>query len=546
MTASELRRYTEEVIRVIFVAALACTIQAQGPEAFRIRAHTNFLASDLLEGRGVGIRGGQLATEYLATQLELAGAKPGGENGTYFQRVPLVGIETDSAAQLSASAPGGMVNFRWLDDFVGVSPNQQAQTEFEAEALFVGHGIVAPEHKWNDYKGADVKGKVLVLFTNEPTSHPDLFGGRALTYYGRWTYKYEEALRQGARGAIIIHTTPTAGYGWEVVRSSWGREEPYVKRAAGQAALDFTGWVTQEAGEQLLGLANRSLDELLKASESPDFRPVPLGVRIRARIPSKIREIETRNVVGTVPGSDSRLAQEYVIFTAHWDHLGVGRPVNGDAIYNGAIDNATGCAIVLELARAWAALPQKPRRSAMFLFVTAEEGGLRGSEYYARNPLALPGKTALNLNYDAIYPFGQTNDIVVAGAERTTFWPVVEQIAQRMNLKISPDPRPEQGSYYRSDHFPLARVGIPAFSVRGGSEFAGKPSGYGDQIFQEFNTKHYHQPSDEFRDEWDFSGLEKVARFGMLTGLEAANQERLPTWKRGDEFLPARQKSGVR
>jgi Zn-dependent M28 family amino/carboxypeptidase len=530
------------------MALWACLspLQAQGPEAYRVRAHTKFLASDLLEGRGVGVRGGKLATEYLATQLELAGAKPAGDNGSYYQRVPLVGIETQASAQLSAVGRGETLDLRWLDDFVGVSPNQQAQTEFEAEAVFVGHGIIAPEYQWDDFKGADVKGKVLVFFTNEPTTHADLFNGRALTYYGRWTYKYEQALRQGARGAIIIHTTPTAGYGWDVVRSSWGREEPYVKLEAGQPALAFSGWVTQEAGGKLLGLANRTVDELLKASESREFRPVPLGIRIRGSISSKIRQIETRNVIGVVPGSDPKLSDQHVIFTAHWDHLGVGRPVNGDAIYNGAIDNATGCAIVLELARAWAELPQKPRRSAMFLFVTAEEGGLRGSEYYARNPVVPPGKTALNLNYDAIYPFGLTRDIVVAGAERTTFWPVVQQIAQRMNLQISPDPRPEQGSYYRSDHFSMARAGIPAFSVRGGSEFAGKPAGYGDQIFKEFNAKHYHQPSDEFRENWDFSGLEKTARFGLLAGLEAANQERLPTWNPGDEFLPARQKSGVR
>jgi Zn-dependent M28 family amino/carboxypeptidase len=532
----------------ILVAAAAAAGYAQpgGPEAFRIRAHTKFFASDLLEGRGVGVRGGELATEYLAAQLELAGARPAGDRGTYYQRVPLVGIETQPAAKLSAARGSQALNFRWLDDFVGVSPTQKAQTDFDAEAVFVGHGIVAPEYEWNDFKNTDVKGKILVAFTNEPAADPKLFNGRALTYYGRWTYKFEEALRQGALGAIIIHTTPTAGYGWDVVRSSWGREEPFVKLSPGQPSLAFTGWVTREAGEKLLQMANQSVDALLEAAESRNFRPVPLGIRIRGSIPSKVREIETRNVVGVVPGSDPNLRGEHVIFTAHWDHLGIGMPVGGDAIYNGAVDNATGCAIVLELARAWAELPQKPRRSAMFLFVTAEEGGLRGSEFYARNPIVPPGKTALNLNYDAISPFGQTADIVVAGAERTTFWPVVQQIARRMDLKISPDPRPEQGSYYRSDHFSMARAGIPAFSVRGGSEYAGKPAGYGDQIFKEFNAKHYHQPSDEYREDWDFFGLETAARFGLLAGLEAANQDRLPTWNPGDEFLAARQKSGVR
>jgi Zn-dependent M28 family amino/carboxypeptidase len=534
--------YTESVRLLLGVTfSFLAAAQVTGPDAFRIRAHTRFLASDLLEGRGVGMRGGELTTEYLATQLELAGVQPGGENGSWFQRVPLVGIETQPSSRLSA----GGIEFRWLDEFVGVSPAQQAQTDFEAEAVFAGHGIVAPEYKWNDFKDADIKGKVLVLFTNEPTTHPGLFQDRALTYYGRWTYKYEEALRQGARAVLIIHTTPTAGYGWDVVRASWGREEPYVKLRPEQPSLAFSGWLTTEAGQKLLAAAGKSVDELLKAAESRAFRPIPLGVKIRGSIVSKVREIETRNVVGVVPGSDARRQSEYVIYTAHWDHLGVGRPVNGDGIYNGAIDNATGCGIVLELARVWAGMPQKPRRSAMFLFVTAEEGGLRGSEYYGRNPLVPPGKTAVNLNYDAIYPFGQTTDIVVAGAERTTLWPVVEQAARRMNLKIAPDPRPEQGSYYRSDHFSLARVGIPAFSIRIGSEFAGRPPGFGDAIFKEFNAKHYHQPSDEFRQDWDFSGLETMARFGLLVGVDAANQERLPTWQAGDEFQPARRKSGV-
>jgi Zn-dependent M28 family amino/carboxypeptidase len=538
-------RYTDFVRNFLAALLFVCTVYAQvgGPEAFRIAAHTRFLSSDLMEGRGVGVRGGELATEYIATQLELAGAKPAGENGTYFQRVPLVGIETLPDAQLTAAAGGQSVSFRWLDEFVGVSQRQQPQTQFEAEAVFVGHGIEAPEFKWNDFKDADLKDKVLVLFTNEPLVDPKLFGGRALTYYGRWTYKFEEAARRGARGAIIIHTTPTAGYGWDVVRTSWGREEPYVKLPSGQHALSFAGWVTEEAGEKLLKLAGRTVNELLKASESRAFQPIPLGIRIKASMPAKIREIETRNVAASIPGSDPNLSSEYVIFSGHWDHLGVGRPVNGDAIYNGAVDNATGVAILLEQARAWSALPQKPRRSALFLALTAEEGGLRGSEYYARNPLAPPGKTAVNLNFDAFHPVGEPADVVVAGAERSTVWPLVQAVAKRMNLKISPDPRPEQGLYFRSDHFPLARVGIPAFSVKQGNEFAAKPAGYGEQVFREFNAKHYHQPSDEFREEWDFSGLETMARFGLLIGIEVANQEQLPTWNPGDEYRQIRQQS---
>lgn len=522
---------------LLFSLTLGCFAQAD-ISAQRIRAHTKFLSSDLLEGRGVGARGGDLAVEYLATELALAGAQPAGDEGTYFQSVPLIGIETAPGAELSANGPGGKsVSFRWLEEFVGTSQEQKPESRIDAEAVFVGHGIVAPEYSWDDYKNAGVKGKVVVLFTNEPESNdPKFFGGRALTYYGRWSYKYEEALRKGAAGVIIIHTTPTAGYGWDVVRSSWGREQPFVKLAPGEPALALAGWVTSDAGSKLLALSGKSVDELLKASNSRDFRPVPLGVRIRCVLPTRVRLINTRNVAGVVPGSDPEMKSEAVIFSAHWDHLGIGEPVNGDAIYNGAVDNATGCASLLEMARAWAALPQKPRRSALFLFVTAEEGGLRGSEFYARHPIFPPPKTAVDINYDGLHPFGKLKDMSVSGAERTTLWPVVQQMAKRMDLTIEPDGHPEQGHFYRSDHFSLARVGIPAFSVNGGTEFLGKPAGYGEKLFAEYNTKHYHQPSDEFNENWDFSGLEDLARFGFLVGVEAANQPSLPEWNKGDEF----------
>lgn len=530
---------------LIFCANSAAQIQEISAD--RIRAHVKFLAHDLLEGRGIGTRGGQLTTEYLATQFALIGARPAGENGTYFQKVPLVGVETQPDATLTAARGGETISLRWLDEFVGASQRQGAFDEFDAEAIFVGHGIVAPEFQWDDFKGVDVRGKVLVLFTNEPPSTDEkFFGGRALTYYGRWTYKFEQALRMGAAGAIIIHTTPTAGYGWEVVRNSWGREDPYVKLREGEPALSFAGWVTEEAGERLLSMAGRSVDELLKLGRSRNFRPIPLGVRVRGRLPTKIRDIETHNVAAMVEGSDPVLKSEVVIFSAHWDHLGIGTPVDGDAIYNGAVDNATGCAMLLEMARAWVSLDKKPRRSALFLAVTAEEGGLRGSQYYAENPIVPIGKTAAAFNFDAFYPFGRTKDVVVNGAERTTLWPVVQDVARRMNLEIQPDPRPEQGLFYRSDHFSFAKAGIPAFSVNMGSEFLGKPAGYGKKVFEEFNAKHYHQPSDRYHEDWDLSGMEHLARFGFLLGLETANLETLPTWRPGDEFLKARQESGVR
>jgi Zn-dependent M28 family amino/carboxypeptidase len=528
---------TMKSIGIMVIASLPVWAQSGGISAERIREHDKFLGSNLMEGRGVGQRGGDLATEYIADQLALVGTKPAGDNGTYFQRVPLVGVTTQPGAQISGIAGGRSVSFQWLSEFVGVTETQKPDAQFEGDAIFVGHGITAPEWNWDDFKGIDVRGKVLVLFTNEPPStDPKFYEGRALTYYGRWTYKYEEALRRGALAAIIIHTNGTAGYGWDVVRSSWGREDSQVKVPAGAKALAFAGWITQEAGNKLLGLTGKKVDELLAAANSRDFRPIPLGIRIRGNIPSKIRALDTRNVAAIVPGSDPKLKDEVVIFSAHWDHLGVGEPINGDSIYNGAIDNATGCAILLELARAWAALPQKPRRSALFLSVTAEEGGLRGSEYYAAHPLFPPSKTAIDLNYDAIYPWGRAKDVVINGAERTSVWQTAQAVAKRLNLTISPDSEPEQGHYFRSDHFSFAHVGIPAFSIDHATQFAGKPADFYQKSWQEFNEKHYHQPSDEFHADWDFTALQQAAEFGFLLGTDIANEEKLPDWKPGDQF----------
>jgi Zn-dependent M28 family amino/carboxypeptidase len=522
---------------LLIVAVSPVLAQDVGISAERIRAHTRFLSSDVMEGRGPGTRGETLATEYIATQFELAGARPAGENGSWFQNVPLVGVEPQASSRLSVSGAGKKVDFQWLNDFVGLSETQQPETRFEAEAIFVGRGITAPEWKWDDFKGVDVKGKVLVLFTNEPASNdPKFFEGRALTYCGRWTYKFEEAARRGALGAIIIHTTPTAGYGWDVVRNSWSGEAPYVKLAPGEHALSLQAWVTRDAGERLLGLAGMAVDEALAAADRPDFKPIPLGIRVQADMPAKIRSFTTKNVAAVVPGSDPKLKDEVVIFSAHWDHLGIGTPVNGDSIYNGAIDNATGCAMILEMARSWAAQQQKPRRSALFLAVTAEEGGLRGSEYYATHPLYPPAKTALALNFDAFYPWGRALDVVVDGAERTTALPLVQQVAKRLNLRISPDAEPEQGHYFRSDHFSFAKAGIPAFSVDHATEFAGRPQGWGEKAFDEYNDKQYHQPSDEFRNDWDFTAVQQGAEFGFLLGKEVANQDKLPGWRPGDEF----------
>lgn len=502
-----------------------------------IRPHVKFLSSDLLEGRGVGARGGQLTEEYLAAQLAASGIKPAGERGTYFQNVPMIGVQTLPESQLSAMKGKNSLDFKWQDEFIGCTHRQQSRVNLEAEAVFVGHGIVNEQEKWNDYKDVNVKGKVVVLFTNEPQpENPEVFKGRTLTYAGRWVYKYEEAARQGAVGCLIIHTTPTAGYGWDVVRNSWSKEDPQMLLEPNATPLALAGWVTQATGEKLLGLSGHSVSELLKAADSRDFRPIPLNLNIRADLKSKIRKIESRNVLGLIQGSDAKLRNEYVLYSAHWDHLGIALPVNGDAIYNGAIDNATGCGVVLEIARVYGSLRQLPKRTILFAFWTAEESGLRGAEYYSHHPLFPPEKTAININYDALFPSGRPHDVVVTAAERTTTFPTVQEAAQRYDLEITSDPRPEQGSYYRSDHFMLARIGIPAFRIGFGSKIYGKPENYADVEFTEYNTRHYHQPSDEFHENWDFTSLETAARLGFTIGLNISNQDAIPRWNPGDEF----------
>lgn len=536
--------------RIFLLVLTAITAAAQMSEISgeRIRAHVKFLGSDLLEGRGVGARGGDLATEYIATQFALVGAKPAGDNGTYFQNFTLIGADPQSSSKLTAVGKDGKtIEFKWLDDFVGVTGQQKEDAKFDAEAVFVGHGITAPEDQWDDYAGVDVRGKVVVLFTNEPPSNdPKFFTGPALTYYGRWTYKFEQAARKGAVAAIIIHTTPTASYGWDVVRSSWGREDQQVKLAPGEPALALAAWVTKDAGDKIAATIGKTADQLLQMANTRGFRAIPLPIRFVGEAPAKIREIHTRNVVAKIEGSDPQLKNQAVIFSAHWDHLGIGTPVKGDAIYNGAADNATGCAMIIEIARAWAMLPEKPRRSALFISVSAEEAGMRGSEYYGEHPVVPAGQTAAALNFDMFMPFGRASDVVVNGAERTTMYPIVEEAARRFDLMIKPDPRPEAGTYYRSDHFSFARVGIPSFSIEGGDDLLGKPPGTGARLFAEFNDQHYHQPSDEYHDDWDFSGMEQYARFGFLMGINLADAPKLPTWRGGDEFLAPRVASGVK
>lgn len=537
-------RITYALLASTLAAAISQTPPISGD---KIQADVKYLASDELEGRGVGTRGEKLATDYIATQLKTAGVQPAGDDGTYFQRVPLVGSTTLPGAMLAIAGPNGnRTSLQFGTDYVGTAYSQQPQNNFDAEAIFVGHGISAPEFHWDDYKNMDLHGKVLVYFTNEPPStDPAFFGGRALTYYGRWTYKFEEAARRGATAALIIHTTPTAGYGWGVVSGSWSKEIPELQLKPEQYGLKLAAWLSEDTGAKLVAASGKTLDQLLEMANQRSFRPIPLGVHVIGKIDVKLRKIESRNVVGRVEGSDPQLQAQAVLYSAHWDHLGISKPVNGDRIYNGAVDNATGCAVVMELARVWAALSQKPKRSAIFLFVTAEEAGLLGSEYYAEYPEVPTGQTAVDINYDALYPFGKTRDVSVIGAERTTLWPLVERDAAQMDLSIAPDPQPEQGHYYRSDHFSLARAGVPAFSISQGTNYIGKPADFGKTVFEQYNSEHYHRPSDEYHEDWNFAGMEQMTEFGLRLGIDIANSATLATWKPGDEFLSAREKSGV-
>ncbi|MEA2464894.1 MAG: hypothetical protein QOJ98_2641 [Acidobacteriota bacterium] len=509
-----------------------------------IRAHTKFLSSDLLEGRGPGTRGDALTQSYIATQFEALGLEPAGDEGTYFQKVSLLGITTKAdQSSVSVVKPGAAERpLVYRDEFVGGSPSQKEAVTLDSELVFVGHGVVAPEYKWDDYKGLDARGKTLVMLVDDPpatTQEPELFKGRARTYYGRWTYKFETGTAHGADAVILIHTDASAGYGWQVVRNSWTGEQAYVKNAPGQHALAFAGWVTQKVAGDLFKSAGLDLEKLTQAAHARDFKPVPLGVRLRGSVTSNIRPFDTANVVARLAGSDDKLKNEAVLYTAHHDHIGIGTPDDDDptdTIYNGAIDNASGAATILELARVWSEMTPRPRRSILFALVAAEEQGLLGSEYFGEHPAIPAGRIAMGLNLDALNLFGETTSMTMIGVERTTFYPAVQNVARAMNLTMVPDQAPEQGSYYRSDHFSLAKAGVPAFSIKQGAEVTGKPQGYGQAKVKEYRDKHYHQASDEFDPAWDFGSAVQVARFALWLGYEAAQATEMPMWLEGEEF----------
>ena len=507
-----------------------------------LAAPVRFLAADLLEGRAPGSRGDELARAYLASGLEALGFSPGAADGTFQQRFEMVGIKTRAPARWTFSGGSAAVELAWWDDYIAETGLQEARAGVrDAELVFVGYGIQAPEHDWDDFKGADLAGKVLVMLNNDPDWDDALFAGRTRLYYGRWTYKYESAARQGAAGVVIVHTTPSAGYPWQVVQTSWSGEK-FELPAGDEPRLAVRAWATEAATRRLLAAAGQDLDALVARARSRDFRPVPLGIRTSLRLAAELRRVETGNVLALLPGRDPARSGEVVVFTAHHDHLGVGRPdARGDAIYNGAIDNATGCAQLLGVAQAFVALPERPRRSILFAFVAAEEQGLLGSQYYAEHPTFPPGRIAAVVNFDAGNVFGRTRDVSDIAYGRSSLDRVIDAVAARQGRVVTGDTMPDRGFFYRSDQFNFARLGVPALYVDGGRDFVGKDADFGRTMQERYEATCYHQPCDQVGADWDLAGLVDDARLGFLCGLAIAEADALPTWNPGDEFAAARE-----
>jgi Zn-dependent M28 family amino/carboxypeptidase len=507
--------------------------------------HIRTLSSDAFEGRGPGSKGEQLTIEYLQGQFRGMGLEPGNPNGSYLQSVPLVGITPDPDVKLTFSGHGRKLEPKFQKDFVAWTKRVQDSAAIDADMIFVGYGVRAPEFQWDDFKGTDIKGKVIVVLINDPPV-PDerIFGGKAMTYYGRWTYKFEKAAELGAAGCFIIHEAARAGYPWEVVRNSWSGEQFDLStpdKNMGRVAIE--GWISGEEAEALFKLAGKNLAALKKAAISRDFRPVQLGVRATVSIKNTLRTVDSHNVMARLTGSDPKLKDEYVIYTAHWDHFGIGPEVNGERIYHGARDNGSGTAALIEIARAFKQLKIPPRRSLLFLAVTAEEQGLLGSRYYAGHPFYPLARTAAVINMDALNVLGRTRDIVMIGRGSSTLDEIVEEIASEQGRTVRGDPEPEKGYFYRSDHLSFAIQGVPAFDPHEGIEYIDKPAGWGLEMRQRYTLQDYHKPSDTIKDYWDLTGLVQDCQLYLLAGYRVANDPKMPEWKPGAEFKAKREAS---
>jgi Zn-dependent M28 family amino/carboxypeptidase len=498
-----------------------------------IDAHLRYLADDLLEGRAPGTRGGELAVKYIAAQFQALGLEPAAADGSYFQPVALVGLTPHPS--LAWGTPGHAAALRYLDDFVAWAERADAHIVADGDVVFVGYGIAAPEWQWDDYKGADLRGKILLMLVNDPgLQDSTVFHGRTLTYYGRWTYKLEEAARRGALGAVLVHTPESATYGWEVVRGSWSVEQ-FKLEGPGGPSLAFAAWVTHDAAAAALARAGLSLDSLTRAAASRAFHPVPTGLHAAADIASALRHVRSANVVARLPGADPTLAREAVLFTAHWDHKGIGPAVNGDSIYNGAEDNASGVAAMLAAADALSRARPRPKRSVLFVATTAEESGLLGSEAYVRAPLVPLERTAAVINLDVTNVRGATRDIDALGSDRSTLGAVFEAAARAESLIVvhRPDTR---GSFYRSDHFPFAKAGVPVLSLETGEDFVGRPAGWGREQAALYNRTRYHQPSDEYQPGFSYAGMVQQVRVAVRVALAVADAREPPRWLPNAEF----------
>ena len=525
----------------------------QGPALDEIRgeqiaAHVQFLSDDLLEGRAPSTRGGDLAARYLAAQLALLGFAPGAADGSYFQQVPIVETLVSPASTLTV---GNAAPFPYSEDTFLFTDIQDPQVNVSGEIVFVGHGIVAPEYEWDDYAGVDMRGKVALIMVNDPPAtagEPQLFAGEALTYYGRWTYKFEEAARQGAAGAILIHTDESATYGWQVIQSGWSGTQYSIPRDPGQPRLSLKAWVTDRAAREIARRGGEDLDALRKTAAARSARPVPLGVHATARMTQTVAERTSPNVIGVLRGSDEASA---ILYTAHYDHLGTrpaapGEPADADRIFNGATDNASGVAGVLEIAESLSRARTQPARPIYVLFTTAEESGLLGAEYFAAHPVRPAGSWAANINIDSLNMAGPSRDIVLLGAERSTLGALASQLAEERGRVVGPDPAPGRGYFFRSDHFPLAKIGIPALSVGEPVEFTGADPAASKRLWEEYNAKRYHQPDDEILPSWNYDGAVNDMRFLAELGWRAANLREMPAYHPNEQFARPRAAAGTR
>jgi len=517
-----------------------------------VMAHVKVLASDEFEGRAPGTKGEDLTVAYIADEFRSVGLKPGNTDGTYIQKVPMVGITADPATSLVFTKGDLRQTLAFKDDVVAWTKRVEERVSIDAsDVVFVGYGVSAPEFQWDDYKGVDLAGKTVIMLVNDPpvpdpadpsSLDPKTFGGRAMTYYGRWTYKYEMGAEKKAAAVFIVHETGPAAYPFSVVQSKVTEQFDLVTadRNRGRAAIE--GWITLDQAKQLCALAGQDFDALKQRAATRAFAPVTLGVTASMTLNSRIRTLDSRNVAGMLPGSDPALTNEYVIYAAHWDHYGIGPEINGDRIYNGALDNATGIGGMIEVARAFAALPVAPKRSLLFLAVTAEEQGLLGSDYYARHPIYPLNKTLAVVNMDGLNIYGRTKDLTVVGLGASDLDDYAADVAGAQGRVLRADPKPENGGYFRSDHFPFAKQGVPAINAGGGDDYIGRPAGWGQQVSDAYTAQHYHKPSDEIRPDWDLSGALDDMQIYYAIGARAASTAVWPQWKPGSEFKARRDK----